>query len=628
MCSIAGIINFKDIDESRIIAERMSNAMQHRGPDGSGLWSDQNAILAHRRLSIIDLTGGAQPLSNEDHRIQLVFNGEIYNHQLLRSNLEQRGHLFRTASDAEVIVHLYEEYGSDFLNMLHGMFAFALWDSSKQILLLTRDRSGQKPLLYFKNGAELVFASEFQGLRCHPAFPTAIDSKAVIDFLSLQYIPSPRSIYRDIHKLPPGSMMIFDAKNPDCNIKRWWQPNYQKKSEIGFNDAVKKTRELVTAAVQKRLMSEVPFGVFLSGGLDSAIVAALMTQMRAPAVTPAFTIGFDDPAYDERSGAKLMADQINRQTGGKLQHFVKNIKVDDFELIPKLVRHFGEPFADASMLPTYLLCAFAREHATMVLSGDGADEIFAGYERYLIMNYARRFNFLRGVFPIIRTLFPDSGERTHSGRLRRLCRVLGASPDNRYATMIDRCPSSLKTSLTGERLRDFTEHNFADIFCPVVLTATNPAELAMEMDFHTYLPGDILPKVDIASMATSLEVRSPFLDHELIEFAASLPLKFKQCGRSRKHILKAAFADLLPQEIINGRKRGFGVPLANLSRGAWENPWRETIQNSPLFPDGWINATTFEKLWQEHQSSRRDHSYILWNILILAIFMEQNKNFI
>ena len=625
MCSIAGIINFNSIAQARDIAATMNGVMTHRGPDDAGIWSDRRAVLAHRRLSIIDLSGGTQPLGNEDGSIQIVFNGEIYNYRQLRDRLKRRGHRFKTASDTEVIVHLYEEYGSELARHLQGMFAFAIWDSATGRVLLVRDRTGQKPLCYFQNGAELVFASELQGLRCHPQAPAELDPDAVTDFLSLQYIPSPFSVFKGIRKLPPGSMMIFDADNNTAEIRRWWQPDYRNKLNISFEDASVKVRELVTAAVKKRLMSEVPFGVFLSGGLDSAIVASLMTQLRAPATTSAFTIGFDDPAYDERSGANLMAEHINQLSGGKLQHYVKNVKVDDFELIPKLIRHFGEPFADASMLPTYLLCGFAREQATMVLSGDGADEVFAGYERYLVMKYAGYLNPVRALFPLFSLLLPDSGERTRSGRARRFCRVIGTAPEKRYPVLLDRCPQHLKNALVGERLRDAAQNNFISRFCASELSAAEPAELAMETDLHSYLPGDILPKVDITSMAASLEVRSPFLDHEVIEFAAALPLKFKQCGTSRKHILKAAFADLLPDEIRNGSKRGFGVPLAALARGAWKKQWEETIRNSTLFSDCWLNAPVFERLWNEHQTSRRDHSYILWNILILAIFLEQNR---
>ncbi len=627
MCGIAGFVNFDHHTAAEELIGAMNRVQAHRGPDGAGFFIDDRAALGHRRLAIIDLEGGIQPMSNEDGSLHLVFNGEIYNHRELRARLETSGHRFRTGSDTEVILHLYEECGADAPAALCGMFAFALWDSRKRMLLLGRDRAGQKPLVYFRKGRTLVFASEINALREHPDFPEEWDARAVGDFLSLQYVPSPDCIYREVKKLPPAHTLLFNADSGQIQTACYWQMNVAPKGVWSFPAASQRLRELLTEAVRKRLMAEVPSGAFLSGGLDSAIIATLMTRLRQPERTAAFTIGFADRAYDERSGARLAAHHINRLTGNCLDHQEKVVDPGDFELLRKLVPCYGEPFADASMLPTALLSAFAREQVTVILSGDGADEIFAGYERYLAMRLASRFNRLpepvrRMFFRLPARFFPDSGERTFSGRLRRLLRMLGAPQCGQYFALLDRCPPALRARIAGERLLQ-EEAETRRLFR--ARTAFDVVEQCMEIDFHTYLPGDILPKVDIASMASSLEVRNPFLDHELIEFAATLPSEFKLCGRSRKHLLKHAFADLLPQETIAVRKRGFGVPLASWLRGRWQEPALAALWDSPLPDSGWIDPKGLQTLWNEHQQGRRDHSYLLWSLLILALFMQKRS---
>ncbi len=627
MCAIAGFVNFDHRAAAEQIIGAMNRVQRHRGPDGDGVFIDDRAALGHRRLAIIDLAGGAQPMTNEDGTLHLVFNGEIYNHLELRAWLEAAGHRFRTGSDTEVILHLYEECGAEAPAALCGMFAFALWDSRKRVLLLGRDRAGQKPLVYFRKGRILVFASEINALRKHPDFPDEWDAAAVHDFLSLQYVPSPGCIYREVQKLPPAHTLLFDADSGQARLDCYWQVNLADKSDWSFAAAVQRLRELLTEAVRKRLMAEVPSGAFLSGGLDSAIIATLMTRLRQPERTAAFTIGFADRAYDERSGARLAANHINLLTGNSLDHREKVVDPGDFDLLRKIVPCYGEPFADASMLPTALLSAFAREQVTVILSGDGADEIFAGYERYLAMRFASRFNHLpeavrRLLFRLPARFLPDAGERTFFGRLRRLMMMLGASENGQYFSLLDRCPPALRARIAGERLRQ-ADAETARLFC--TRTAPDAVAQCMEIDFHTYLPGDILPKVDIASMASSLEVRNPFLDHEVIEFAATLPPEFKLHGRSRKHLLKHAFADLLPPETVAARKRGFGIPLAAWLRGRWQEPARTALWESPLPGSGWIDPRGMQELWEEHQQGRRDHSYLLWSLLVLALFMEKRS---
>lgn len=633
MCGIAGIINHHaDPDAGRII-RAMNQAQEHRGPDDSGIYLDDEVALGHRRLSIIDLTGGRQPIFNEDDTIGVVLNGEIYNYRKLRAELEERGHRFRTATDAEVVVHLYEEYDSECISMLDGMFVFAVYSRKKRRVLLARDRLGKKPLLYFMTGDTLVFASEFSALRCHPAMPRELDCDSISDFLSLQYIPSPNTVYRNVRKLPPAHLLELRCDDGTVSIRSYWHIDYSLKQELSFQDAAHEVRRLVEKAVEKRLMADVPCGVFLSGGLDSTIVAGVMAKLCASSGgTDAFTIGFDDPVYDERQRAAEAAASINSFTGGALRHHEKVVDPGDFALLEKLLVHYGEPYADASMLPTHLLSRFARERVTVALGGDGADEVFSGYERYLAMRYAARIDIFpvamrRPFFRFLTSLLPDNGERTCVGRLRRMFAALGSSADNRYFNLLNRCPVTVKRNLFGERMRSALNHDSGDTFEAIrwEMTAPDQVERCSEFDLQSYLPGDILTKVDIASMAVGLEVRSPFLDREVVEFAARLPEHYKMPGGSRKHILKAAFADQVPEAIRNRSKKGFGVPLASWLRNAWRESAREALFDGPLISGGFINAKPLTTLWLAHQSGRRDFSYILWNLLILSLFLARNK---
>ena len=632
MCGIAGIINHHADPEAGRILSAMNQAQAHRGPDDSGTYLDDEVAPGHRRLSIIDLSGGHQPIFNEDNTIGIVLNGEIYNYRRLREELEGRGHRFRTGTDAEVVVHLYEEYDSECVSMLDGMFAFAVYNRKKRRVLLARDRLGKKPLLYFMTGDTLVFASEFSALQCHPAMPRELDCDSISDFLSLQYIPSPNTVYRNVRKLPPAHLLELRCADGTVSIRSYWHLDYSLKQELPFEEAAGEVRRLVEKAVAKRLMADVPCGVFLSGGLDSTIVAGLMAKLRAPAETDAFTIGFEDKRYDERHRAAEAACSINTFTGGALRHFEQVVNPCDFPLLEKLLAHYGEPYADASMLPTYLLSRFARERVTVALGGDGADEVFSGYERYLAMRYAARVDLFpvalrRPFFQFLTTLLPDNGERSRTGRFRRMFAALGSSSENRYFNLLNRCPASVKRTLFGERLRGALAHDSGDTFEAIrwEMTAPDQVERCSEFDLQSYLPGDILSKVDIASMAVGLEVRSPFLDREVVEFAARLPEHYKMPGRSRKHILKAAFAEQVPESIRNHAKRGFGIPLAAWLRGAWREPARETLFDGALISGGYINAKPLTTLWLAHQSGRRDFSYILWNLLVLSLFLARNK---
>ena len=631
MCGIAGIINLNGKPVPEDILIRMNNAQAHRGPDDHGILIDRNVGLAHRRLSIIDLSQGHQPLGNEDGRIQIVFNGEIYNCLELRRGLEQQGHIFKTHCDTEVIVHLYEEYGAACTGKLAGMFAFAIYDSVHRKMLFARDRLGKKPLFYFKNSECFLFSSELGGMKMHPAMPSELNLQAIHDYLSLQYIPCPDTVFKGVCKLPPAHYMELDLENGRTVLERYWRADYSAKTDLSFEDAVIKLRKLLFTAVERRLMSDVPLGAFLSGGLDSSIITGIMSRLSKQPVKT-FTIGFNDPKYDERNYARAAAEAINRQADCPLEYHEKVVDQNDFPVLEKLVDHYGEPYSDASMLPTFLLSKFTREKVTVALSGDGADEVFAGYERYLLIKYSQMLDVipasLRTVFfgSLRKFLNNGAGERTLSGRLNRTLRIAASSGEHRYLDIINRFKEPLKKQLYGARFDNFSPMDTYEIFkaASKQVTAAGAVEKVMETDLYTYLPGDILTKVDIASMACSLEVRSPFLDHEVVEFAASLPLEYKQRGTSRKHILKEAFKDMLTPELLNRNKRGFGVPLASWFRGSWKSILQERLLEGRLIKEEFFRKDAVSKMLESHCSSRADFSYPLWSLLLLELFLEQN----
>ena len=631
MCGIAGIINNSDKQVEEII-HKMTDAIAHRGPDDSGYLIDKNVALGHRRLSIIDLGNGHQPMFNKEKTIAIVFNGEIYNHNSLRSELERGGYEFKTHCDTEVIIQLYNKYGKNCVNKLNGMFSFCIYDLSNRKLLLARDRMGQKPLFYYHNGKQLIFCSELRGLKQNPNIPREYNYQSIHDYLSLQYIPSPHTVYQKVFKLPPANLMEFDIATGHINQETYWDVDFspaRKASKLSFSNAKVQLRELITRSVKRRLMSDVPYGAFLSGGLDSSIITGIMTELCDHPVK-AFTIGFNEPGYDERAYAELATQSFNRNSKFPLEYYVKVINPQDFDVLKKLVSHCGEPYSDASILPTYFLSEFTRNHVTVALSGDGADELFAGYERYLLMRYSKYSDFIplhlrKLIFGLPAKLIPNKGDRSFVGRLQRTLNTAASITDERYINIISRFNEILKTTLYGERFANLDFCPSAEVISSIYnnTSATHNVEKIMETDIHSYLPGDILTKVDIASMACSLEVRSPFMDHEVVEFAASLPLKFKQRRISRKYVLKQAFADVIPPQVLNRSKKGFGVPLHKWFRGAWREQLQEHLLEGRLAKDGFFQKVAMEKLLDSHLTGKEDHSYPLWSLLILELFLEQ-----
>lgn len=628
MCGIAGIIQFDGMPVSREILTRMADGFVHRGPDDSGVWSDGNAGLSHRRLAVIDLHGGRQPMCDAAANTYVCFNGEIYNHTELRRHLERRGVAFRTQCDTEVLVHLYNEYGVDMLSRLNGMFAFALIDRQRRSLLLARDRLGQKPLFYYATPGRLVFASELQALRFGPSFPNRICEQALHDYLTLQYTPSPATIFAGVEKLPPAAVLTAALDAADSvAVTHYWRPAWVPKTREPFAECARHLRTLVEKSVQRRMMADVPLGAFLSGGVDSSIIVGIMArQSDIPVKT--FTIAFSHPRYDERRFAAAAADAF------ATEHHENQIDPPDLQVLSKLVRHAGEPYADASIVPTYLLSRFTRQHVTVALSGDGADELFGGYWRYRLMRLLQVADVVPGqlrrkLARATASCLTDggSGERTFAARMQRICRAFAAPAHERYLTMISRISDADQRDLYGPRMRAaplnptarwLDEHISPD--------SLRTGELEAALDLHTYLPCDILPKVDIASMAASLEVRSPFLDPHVVEFAASLPWHYKQHYARRKRILLSAFRELLPPLQKRRGKAGFGVPIADWFRTAWKDPLRNVLLDSRAAERGFFDPTAVERLIGEHLRSEHDHSGVLWSLFVFELWCDQFAN--
>lgn len=631
MCGIAGIYNSQTPGNDRYTANLMANRLYRRGPDNGGEQTLGNTVFAHRRLSIIDLDKRSnQPLLNSSGDCMITFNGEIYNFRELRQELASQGAIFKTSGDTEVILELYEREGTDGLSKLDGMFAFAIYDRRNNTLLLMRDRLGKKPLYYFvaPDGA-VVFASTLQALKVHPAWNNELDKTAIRDFLALSYIPVNRCAYQNVYQLPPATQIIFDASGKaECH--RYWQISYQEKLDISLEDAADILNKKLNQAVKKRLIADVPCGIFLSGGVDSAAIAALAAAQSCD-ILHAYTIGFNESKYDERQFASLTVDFLNRQNSNRLAHHTKIVDCHSFELLQELAESCGEPFADFSLLPTALLSKFAAENHKLVLSGDGADEIFGGYERYYAM---RCCALLDNVLPAplrrllastANKIFPDYGKRS---RLSRLCRFLrlSATPEHlRYIELMSKTTARLEQKLFGESLQTPDKISAEDLAKAMLKTTTaDPTERYAECDLHTYLPGDILVKADRASMHFSLEVRSPFLDKDVVEFAARLPFGFKQKGCDRKRVLKRAVKDLLLPEIANGRKRGFAVPIGEWFRSSWQKEVQKHLLEGRLVHENWINKNVLEDVLRSHNTFRTDHSELIGNLLMLELFLEAN----
>ena len=618
MCGIAGKLNYKSqTSPEREIVAGMCELLHHRGPDGAGTFIDGPIGLGHRRLAVLDLSpAGHQPMVTADGRYAITYNGELYNFKQLRQELESRGHVFNSRTDTEVVLLAYREFGVACLEKLRGMFAFAIWDRTTRSLLLARDRTGQKPLCYVESRDGLTFASEPKAFLADPAFTARPNLTAIAHYLSYQYVPTPLSGFQDIKKLPPAHyLLVTDGR---CQIKRYWKLSYARKRDLSETDAADALLEKLTEAVRLRLVSDVPLGAFLSGGIDSATIVALMAQVGSSPKT--FSIGFDEKDYDERPYARQVAERYGTQ------HHEFIVRPNAVEILPSLVWHFNEPYADSSAIPTYCLAQITRQEVTVALTGDAGDENFAGYDRYVANLLAGWLDhaptMVRSACRGVSRRLPNAGQsRTLLGRARRFLEVASEPRERRYARWMMHCDPALKAELCLPALRDAAGDS-VDLLVDAYTEsdATDFIDATLDVDVRHYLLDDLLVKVDIATMAHGLEARSPFLDHEVMEFAASLPSHLKLRGRHKKIVLKRAAESLLPASIIARPKMGFGVPVEHWFRNELREMTADILLDTATTQRGYFNRGTVERLLAEHVSGARSWHHQLWNLLMVELW--------
>jgi asparagine synthase (glutamine-hydrolysing) len=608
MCGIAGIVRK---DEGRIDPQwlkEMAAKMIHRGPDGEGTWYDSHVGLVHRRLAIIDLQTGEQPMSNEDGSVWAVFNGEIYNFRELRAQLESNGHLFRTKSDTEVLLHGYEAWGKDLLAKLNGMFAFAVWDHRHRKLFMARDRLGVKPLYYHDGDGLFAFASELQGLTGCPVVPQELDPRALELYLHYQYIPSPFTIYRGVRKLEPSHWLEVDLEKRAVRSGPYWEIDAGREPDRSktMNQWLELLDGLVTDAVRIRLTSDVRFGAFLSGGTDSGLMVALMSRLLGEPVNT-FSIGLEGEAKDELRSAAQIAQRF------QTTHVEFKVSPEELEIVPEMCRHFGEPFADSSAIPTYYVSKMAASKVKMALSGDGGDEFFGGYLTYPALLKAKRLDFLIG------SHMKRAACLSPSRRLSWRMRFIGSNWQNRHDMMMSHFSlDERKRLLSGQPI--FSDGEYLSRTFPT--RWKDPVLNAQYLDMRTYLPDDILVKVDRMSMANSIEVRSPLLDYRIAETAFSIPTNLKIPRWSRdnvygKFILKELASNYLGKEYVYQPKRGFGIPIDRWLREDRRGYMADTLLSSSSPVHDYLDGSLILSLAQEHRSGRFNHCAKLWNLLML-----------
>lgn len=624
MCGISGFVNADGRAVDRTVLEMMNRAIAHRGPDEDGFYLNENVGMAMRRLSIIDLASGQQPIFNSDRTKAIVFNGEIYNYQSLREKLDKLGHKFYTKSDTEVVLHLFDEYGFDCLQHLRGMFAIAIWDEVEKSLFLARDRVGKKPILYShqKNG-DLIFGSEFQAVLKHPAVSREVDLEAIDSYMSFLCVPAPLTAFKQIRKLEPGHWLSWN--NGQIETRRYWQPDFSRKIKISEDEAIEETTRILRESTRLRMISEVPLGAFLSGGVDSSAVVALMAQESSQPVKT-FSIGFEEQDFSELKYAKRVAEHV----GAEYHEFI--VRPNALDVIPTLVDHYGEPYADSSAIPTYYVAKETRKHVTVALNGDGGDESFAGYERYTAMRMAEAYgrvpSSLRKIFveaPV--NLLPTSElKRSRFRDAKRFLKAANLPRTERYFRWMSTFNRDAKRELyTSEFAASVAQVNASDLLEKWFAKANGSGTLDATLltDQMTYLPNDLLVKVDIASMANSLEARSPFLDHNLIEFAATLPESMKMRSFETKSLLKKVAARLVPKEVVYRRKMGFGVPIGKWFRGEMKDFVRSVLLSEKSLRRGIVKAEILRRYVDEHTSGERDHAFQLWTLLMLELWFQR-----
>ena len=619
MCGICGI--FETRDESivhRSTLKAMADTLYHRGPDDEGFYCCGGIGLGFRRLAIIDLEGGHQPLSNEDETVWIAFNGEIYNFEELNRRYLSSGHSFRTRSDTETIVHLYEELGEDCFAQLRGMFGLALWDGRRKRLLLARDRIGKKPLFYSWDGRRLVFASEIKALWKAGGINTEMDLEALSDYFSYQYVPAPKTIYRKVRKLRPAHYLVVDKSG--IREIPYWDIRFDQTRELSEGEWCEAFLAEYRMAVKSRLISDVPLGAFLSGGVDSSSVVALMNEVQSPVTT--CSIGFTEERYNEANDARNFAQVL----GAK--HHEHTVEPHAIDLVPKLAWHYDEPFADSSAVPTYYVSKVARRHVTVALSGDGGDENFAGYRRYkLTLGEERVRSFFpealrRNLFGPLGELYPKMDWAPRVFRAKNTLQSLARSPIDGYFHGISCCPPALKKRLLGADVqRRLNGYESADVMRYHYNRAEtdDPLSRIQYVDMKTYLVDDILVKVDRASMANSLEVRCPLLDHKLMELIAQIPSGLKLHRGQGKYIFKKSLEPVLPSAVLTRGKKGFAVPVAEWFRGELKQFAHEALFQRA---DDVLNRRFLAQCWNQHQRKQRDWSALLWTVLMFKTWQE------
>ena len=623
MCGIIGKIASPGAGPlDREVLERMCVALEHRGPDSRGLFHEGNVGLGIQRLRVVDLVTGDQPIYNEDGSVVVVLNGEIYNFRELRERLRARGHRFATEGDTEVIVHLYEEHGVECVRHLHGMFAFALWDRRRTRLLLARDRVGKKPLFYALGAGGVCFSSELRSLLEDHDVDRVLDPRAVDCYLTYGYVPPPLSIFKAVRKLPPAHTLVFE--HGDASIARYWRLDYSRKIAVSDpRELHEPIREHVRRATRRRMIADVPLGAFLSGGIDSSAVVAAMAESSTAAVKT-FSIGFDSEAFDELQHAR----RISELFGTEHHEFV--VRPDAIEIVPKIVRQYGEPFADASAIPSFYLSQVTRGHVTVALNGDGGDESFGGYTRYVSNRLAARMDRLPAS---MRRAIAARAERFGGGELtsvsnkaRRLMEGLGLDPAERYERYMSWFDGD-------QRARLYTDE-FAEAVSRVPghrmmvgpwldASGEDVLDKMLEVDVMTYLPGDLITKIDIATMAYALEARSPLLDHELMEFAASIPANLKVRGREKKWIFRQALRGWIPDEILDRPKQGFSVPLGEWFRGDLRTVLHDVLLDPATVDRGYFRPEMVRSMLDRHDAGDDAETKPLWSLFVFELWQRE-----
>ena len=629
MCGICGVYDPSGRGVDSTLVEAIRDRLRHRGPDDAGLYHDPLVGLGMTRLSIIDLETGHQPIANEDGTIWVVCNGEIYNFQALRAMLEQDGHRFTTRSDSEVIVHLYERDGEACVDHLEGMFAFAVWDRPRRRLLLARDHLGIKPLYYAPVGQGLVFASELKALLCHPDLSRDVDLCALDDYLTLEYVPAPKTIYRAIRKLPPAHRLIADARG--VRVERYWQARFIPKTAVADERALaEQLLELLGRAVRSHLVSDVPIGLLLSGGLDSSAVAALMPPAAAASVR-SFTVRFEESSFDESSHARAVAKHL-----GIRHHEELLTAAGAVRCLPKVMAALDEPLGDASAIPTFFLSRMARRQVTVALSGEGGDELFAGYPTYQAHRLAAWYRRLPlgirecVVSPLIRALPVSRDNLSFDFRAKRFLAGMTLAPTQQHLLWMGSLgPDAKRQVLTDEVQSALRTQPYESL--EAVAGSLNGGErldlvdTMLRMDLETYLPNDLLVKVDLMSMANSLEVRVPFLDRHVVEFACTLPSRWKLRGLTTKYLVRRALATRLPRKVVRRPKKGFGIPVAEWIRGPLRPLIVDALDAARLSREGFFNGLAVRRLLDEHMAGAADHRKPLWSLFVFQQWMSSQQ---